>query len=97
MNLYLKFSCSLILVFFILTDIYADIIPSKIREENINNQISLLLPLFERKVDLVARHVNSLNKINIEIKKATKQIRLDIGTPKKYATDPKSISGIRCP
>jgi len=39
MNLYLKLSCSLILVFFILTDIYAEIIPSKIREENINSQI----------------------------------------------------------
>ncbi len=39
MNLYLKISYSSILIFFILTDIYADIIPSKIREENINNQI----------------------------------------------------------
>ena len=35
--------------------------------KNINNQISLLLPAFDNKVDLISGHVNSLNKINIEI------------------------------
>ncbi len=35
--------------------------------KNTNNQIRVLLPAFENKIDIVARHVNSLNRINIEI------------------------------
>lgn len=34
---------------------------------NTNKHISLLLPTFENNIDIVARHVNSLNRINIEI------------------------------
>ena len=35
--------------------------------KNIDNQINLLLPVFQNKVDVVVRHIHSLNKINIEI------------------------------
>jgi small-conductance mechanosensitive channel len=35
--------------------------------KNINNQISMLRPAFDNKVDIISEHVNSLNKINIEI------------------------------
>jgi potassium efflux system protein len=49
--------------------------------KNINNQISLLLPLFESKVDLVATHVNSLNKINIEINDRLGRINEYLSSP----------------
>ena len=49
--------------------------------KNINNQISLLLPLFESNVNLVARHVNSLNKINIEINDRLGRINEYLSSP----------------
>jgi len=93
MNLYLKISYSLILVFFILTDIYADIIPSKVREENINNQI--IEYIFEADVIKISSRIeNNFNLISNQNSESKYSILLLHGRG-LYPTEPNVIDPLR--
>ena len=93
MNLYLKFFCSLILVFFILTDIYADIIPSKIREENINNQI--IEYIFDADIIKISSDIeNNFNLIANENSESKYSVLLLHGRG-LYPTEPNVIDPLR--
>jgi len=93
MNLYLKISYSLILVFFILTDIYADIIPSKVREENINNQI--IEYIFDADVIKISSRIeNNFNLISNQNSESKYSILLLHGRG-LYPTEPNVIDPLR--
>ena len=93
MNLYLKSSYSLILVFFILTDIYADIIPSKVREENINNQI--IEYIFDADVIKISSRIeNNFNLISNQNNESKYSILLLHGRG-LYPTEPNVIDPLR--
>jgi hypothetical protein len=93
MNLYLKISYSLILVFFILTDINAEIIPSKIREENINNQI--IEYIFDADVIKISSSIeNNFNLIANQNNESKYSILLLHGRG-LYPTEPNVIDPLR--
>ena len=93
MNLYLKIFYSLILIFFILTDIYADIIPSKVREENINNQI--IEYIFDADVIKISSRIeNNFNLISNQNNESKYSILLLHGRG-LYPTEPNVIDPLR--
>ena len=93
MNLYLKISYSLVLVFFILADIYANIIPSKIREENINNQI--IEYIFDADVIKISSKIeNNFNLISNQGNESKYSVLLLHGRG-LYPTEPNVIDPLR--